>query len=111
RVLLAGRAGFAAGIVGPEPGGEPQWILGGAEMLVVPARAARRRRHHAHRLVVDALDLVGMAVLPRGDAVALGPSISVALALQADQHRRRSMRVRLGVAAVLVLADPKIERV
>src|SRR5579864_1451054 len=55
-VFLAGRAGLAAGIVRAEPGGEAERFLRGAEMLVVPARAARRRRHHADRLVVDALD-------------------------------------------------------
>ena len=80
-------------------------------MLVVPARAAGRRRHHADRLVVDALDLVGMAVLPGRQAVAFRPGVGVALALEADQHRRRGVRVRLGIAAVLVLADPEIERV
>src|SRR5262245_28319257 len=61
---LAGRAGLATGIVRAEPGGQPQRLLRGAEMLVEPARAARRRRHHADRLVVDALDLVGLAVIP-----------------------------------------------
>src|SRR5262245_27111001 len=46
---------LAPGIVRPEPGGEAQRLLRGAEMLVEPARAARRRRHQADRLVVDAL--------------------------------------------------------
>ena len=72
---------------------------------------ARRRRHHADRLVVDALDLALLAVLPRRDAQALRPRVGVALALEADQHRRRSVRVRLGIAAVLVLPDPQIEHV
>src|SRR5262252_5691745 len=63
-------------------------------------RAARCRRHHADGLVVDALDLVGMAVLPGRDAVAFGPGIGIALALEADQHRRRRVRMRLGIAAV-----------
>src|SRR5690348_2121188 len=39
-VLLAGRAGLAARIMRAEPGGEPQRLLRGAEMLVKPARAA-----------------------------------------------------------------------
>src|SRR5262245_31459972 len=108
-VLLARWSGLATGIVRSEPGGQPQRLLRRAEMLVVPARAARRRRHHADGLVVDALDLVGMAVLPGRDAVAFRPSIGVALALEADQHRRRGVRMRLGIAAVLVLADPEIE--
>src|SRR5262245_13434760 len=110
-VLLAGWSGLAARIVRSEPGSQPQRLLRRAEMLVVPARAARRRRHHADGLVVDALDLVGMAVLPGRDAVAFGPGIGIALALEADQHRRRRVRMRLGIAAVLVLADPEIERV
>ena len=80
-------------------------------MLVIPARAARRRRHHADRLVVDALDLARFAVLPRRHAVPLRPGVGVALALEADEHRGRGVRVRLGIAAVLVLADPEIERV
>src|SRR3984957_7861725 len=57
-VLLAGRAGLAAGIVRAEPGGEPQRLFRGAEVLVEPACAARRRGHHADRLVVDAFDLI-----------------------------------------------------
>src|SRR5262249_57905230 len=78
---------------------------------VIPARAGRPGRHHTHRLVVDAFDLVGVAVLPRGDAVSLRPGIGVALALEADEHGGRGVRVRLGIAAVLVLTDPEIERV
>src|SRR5579864_5045126 len=64
-VLLAGRAGLAAGIVRAEPGGEAERFLRRAEMLVIPARAARRRRHHADRLVIDAFDLGHLAVFPR----------------------------------------------
>src|SRR5262249_24210693 len=101
-VLLAGRARLAARIVRPEPGRQPQRILRRAEVLVVPARAAGGRRHHADGLVVDALDLVGMAVLPGSDAVSFRPGIGVALALQADQHGGRCMGVSLGIAAVLV---------
>src|SRR5262249_32959166 len=92
-VLLAGRAGLAAGVVRAEPGGQAQRLLRAAEMLVEPARAAGRGRDHADRLVVDALDLVLLAVLPRIDAAPLGPRIGVALALDADQHRGRSVRV------------------
>src|SRR5215472_13403368 len=110
-VLLARRTGFAPRIVRAEPGGEPQRLLGGAEVLVEPARAAGCRRHHADRLVVDPLDLVLLAVLPRRDAEAFRPSVSVALALDADQHRGRGVGMRLGVAAVLMLADPQIEGV
>src|SRR5262249_15902040 len=43
--------------------------------------------------------------------VSLRPRIGVALALQADQHGGRCMGVGLGIAAVLVLSDPEIERV
>src|SRR5580704_18196515 len=88
-VLLARRAGLAAGIVRAEPCGEAECFLRGAEMLVIPARAAWRRRYHTDRLVIDALDLVHLAVLPRRQAEALRPSIGVAPAFDADQHRRR----------------------
>src|SRR5580692_11545676 len=99
-VLLAGGAGLAAGIVRAEPGGEAERFLRGAEVLVIPARAAGRRRHHANRLVVDAFDLVHLAVFPRRQAEALGPGVGVALALDADQHRRRGVGVRFRVMAV-----------
>src|SRR5437016_11815297 len=39
-VLLAGGTWLAAGIVRSEPGSQPQWVLRGAEMLVIPACAA-----------------------------------------------------------------------
>src|SRR6266436_1774035 len=65
---LAGRTGLAARIVGAEPGSEPQGITGRAEMLVVPARAAGRRRDKTDRLVVDALDEVRFAIAPRRNA-------------------------------------------
>src|SRR5260370_688900 len=108
---LAGRTGLAARIVGAEPGGEPQRITGRAEMLVVPARATGRRRDEADRLVVDPLDEVRLAVLLRRNAGMFRPRVGVALALYADEHRRGGVGVGLGVAAVLVLADPQIERV
>src|SRR5262249_134693 len=37
-VLLTGWSGLAAGIVRPEPGGQPEALLGGIEVLVEPAR-------------------------------------------------------------------------
>src|ERR1700722_13292985 len=110
-VLLAGRAGLAAGIVRAEPGGEPQRFLRGAEMLVEPARAAGRCRHHADRLIVDTPDLVLLAVLPGVGAEPLGPCVGVAFALDADQHGRRGVRMRFRIAPILVLADPQVERV
>src|SRR3984893_328813 len=110
-VLLAGRAGLAPGIVRAEPGGQPQRILRGAKMLVIPARAARRRRHHPDRLVIDPLDLVGMPILPGGDAVSFRPGIGITLACQADQHSSRRVRMGLGIPPVLVLPDPEIEGV
>src|SRR5262245_2099484 len=108
---LARRSGLAAGIVRTEPGGEAQRLLRGAEMLVEPAGAAGRCRDHADRLVIDALDLGGLAVLPRRHAGALRPRIGVALALEADENGGRRVGVRLGIAAVLVLADPQIKHV
>src|SRR5258708_18636921 len=73
-VFLARRAGVAAGVVRAEPGGEAERVLGHAEVLVVPARAAGGRRPHADRLVVDALPLAGTPVLPPRHVHALGPS-------------------------------------
>src|SRR3974377_2246481 len=80
-------------------------------MLMIPARAARRRRHHADRLVVDALDEMRLAIAPWIDAGMFGPCVGVALASYADEHARGGMGMRLGVAAVLVLANPEIERI
>src|SRR5208282_562551 len=60
---------------------------------------------------VDALDLGGLAVLPRRQPELLRPSVSVALALDANEHRRGGVGMRLGIMAVLVLADPQIEGV
>src|SRR5580704_7562710 len=102
-VGFAGRAGLAAGIVRSEPRGEPQWLLRAAEVLVVPARPAGCRRDEADRLVVDALDEMALAVLPRIDAGMLRPRVGVALALDADEDGGRGVGVRLGVATVLVL--------
>src|SRR3954468_7816477 len=73
--LLAGRAGVAPRVVRAEPRGEAERVLGRGEVLVVPARASGRGAHHADRLVVDALHLVGVPVLPRRDAEALGPAV------------------------------------
>src|SRR5438552_12550679 len=110
-VLLAGRAGLATRIMRPEPGGQAQRLLRRPEVLVVPARAAGRSRHHANRLVVDAPDLVGLTVLPRSDAASFRPGIGVALSFETNQHRGRGVRVRLGVTAVLVLPDPEVKGV
>ena len=110
-MLLARRAGIAAGIVRAEPGGQAEIVLRDAEMLVVPAIAAGRRRDHADRLVIETADLIGISVLPRLLAAALRPAIGIALALEADQNRRRRMRMRLRIAAVLMLADPEVEAI
>src|SRR5215203_6665052 len=80
-------------------------------MLMEPARATWSRRHHPDRLIVDTLDQVGLAVLPWRDARVLGPGVGVALPPQTNQHRRGGVRVSLGIAAVLVLGDPEVERV
>src|SRR5262249_49934384 len=90
-MFLAGRSGLATRIVRSEPGGQSERLFRRSEMLMIPARAARRRRHHPNRLVIHALDLIGFTVLPRRDAEMLGPGIGVAFAFDADQHRRRSV--------------------
>src|SRR5215467_14969211 len=82
---LTRRPGLATRIVRAEPGGEPQGIARSAEMLVVPARAARRGRHHTHRLIVDPLHAVRLAIAPWRDAGMFGPGVGVALALYADE--------------------------
>src|SRR5581483_9877283 len=110
--LLAGNAGLAGAlIVGAVPGREAQRLGAGAEMLVEPVAAHRGGRDEADRLVIDALHLVGLARLPRVLTDRSRPGVAVALAGQADEHRRRGMRMRLGVAAGLMLADPGIEAI
>src|SRR5262249_49372239 len=83
-MLLAWRPGLAAGIVRAEPGGQPQRVFRCAEVLVIPARAPRRRRHHPDRLIVHALDPAGMALPPPRAPVARAPGIGIALAPEAD---------------------------
>ena len=67
--------------------------------------AARCGGDKADRLVIDPLHKMRLAVLPRIEAGMLGPSVRVALALDADEHGRRCVSMRLGVAAILMLAD------
>src|SRR5262249_51092564 len=78
---------------------------------MVPTRAAGCRGNEADRLVVDPLDEMRLTVPPRRDASMLRPRVGVALALDADEHGRRSVSVGLGVAAVLMLADPEVESI
>src|SRR5260370_26102663 len=92
---LAGRARLAARIVGAEPGGEAQGITGCAEMLVVPARAAGRRRDEADRLVGDALDEVRFSVAPRRDARMIGPRVGITLPLYSAELGPRGVGVGL----------------
>src|SRR6202035_2881701 len=100
--LLARAAGLAGAlIVGSVPGGDAKSLLAGAEMLMEPVSAHRRGRDHADRLVVLAQDLVGFAVLPGRGAERFRPRIGVALALDADEHRRGGMLVRLRIASGL----------
>src|SRR5262249_5857334 len=110
--LLAGTAGLARTlVVRAVPGRHAQALLADAEMLVEPVTGHGRRRPQADRLVVLPQHLVGPAVLPRRGAERLRPRVGVALALDAHEHRRRGVLVRLGVAAGLVLADPHVEAV
>ena len=53
-VLLAGRAGIAAGVVRAEPGGQAERLVTDGVVPVIPARAAGRCRDEAELLVVDA---------------------------------------------------------
>ena len=98
-------------VVGAEPRGEAQRILRYAEVLVEPVPRHRRGGDHAAIFVVLPLHLVGKAILPRRGAETGRPCVGVALALQADQDRRRGMGMRLGITPRLVLADPQVEAV
>src|SRR4051812_17105718 len=108
-VLLARRTGFTPRIIRAEPCHQAQRLFRDAEMMMLPPRAAGCRRDHADGLVIDALDLILVTILPRCYAQALGPSVGVALALDADEDGGRGVRMRFGIAPVLVLADPEIE--
>src|SRR3954468_1355408 len=80
-------------------------------MLMEPIACHGCCCHHADRFVVLTHDFVAMTVLPRSGAERFRPRIGIALALHADEDRGRGMLVRLGIAAVLMLADPEIEAV
>src|SRR5215470_2276907 len=110
-MFLARRSRLAAGIVRAEPCGEAERVLRCAEMLMKPACATGRRRHHADRLVIDAFDVVALAILPGREPQMLRPGVSVAFAFDADQHRRGRMCVRLRIVTVLVLPDPKVKSI
>src|SRR5262249_60254003 len=84
--------------------GDPRWC-----MQPVPGHGCRP--HRTDRLVILPQDLFSLAVLPGRGAERLRPGVGVALALDADEHGRRLMLVRLGIAAGLMLADPDIEAV
>src|SRR5262249_15919544 len=110
--LFTRTAGLASAcIVRAKPGREAKRVGRDAEMLVEPVAAHRRSRYHADRLIVLTEHLVGAAVLPGCHGERIRPGIGVALAFDADEHGRRSVLVRLGIAAALVLADPQIEAV
>src|SRR5690348_18326840 len=110
-MFLARRSRLAPGIVRAKPCGEAERVLRCAEMLVKPARAAGRGRHHANRLVIDTFDVIALAVLPRRQSQMLRPSVSVAFAFDEDQHRRRCMRVSVRIVTVLGLPVPKVDRI
>ena len=80
-------------------------------MRVEPVAAIRRRGDEADRLVILPVDIFRLAVLPRRHAVAARPGVGVALALEANEDRRRHVRVRLRIAPGLVLADEAVEHV
>jgi hypothetical protein len=85
-VLFPGWAGLAAGIVRAEPRGPRRSGSFEAPKCWWNQRApAGRAETRADRLIVDALDLVLMAVLPRSDAEPFRPGVGVALALDADE--------------------------
>src|SRR6185369_13884986 len=108
---IAGPPALAPRRVRSEPGGEAERLLARSEVRVKPVAAHRRRADEPDGLVVLPSHLVALAVLPRLLAEMRRPRVGVAFARQADEYRGRAVRVRLGVAAVLVLADPEIKTV
>src|SRR3984893_15470495 len=111
-VLLAGHARFVlAVIVGTVPADQPQRFLADPEMGVEPVAAVGRSGNETYGLVVLAIDLIGLAVLPRGHPDRAWPSVGIALALDAHEHGRRHVGVGLGITAGDVLPDKSVEHV
>src|SRR5207249_5188535 len=93
--LLAGAARLArALVVGSVPGGDAQPFLADTEMLMEPVAAHGRGGYEANGLVILAQHLVCLALPPGRGAEDFRPRISVALALDADEHRGRGVLVR-----------------
>src|SRR5258708_5870648 len=65
----------------------PQWILGGAKVLVEPVATAGRGGDQAAWHVLEHAHFVGLAILPRRRPRLDGPVVRIALAAQAHQHR------------------------
>src|SRR5215218_11462163 len=80
-------------------------------MRMVPLATIGRGGNESDRFVILPVDVLRLAILPWSHAVAARPSISVALALEADENGGRHVRVRLRVAPGLVLADEAVEHV
>src|SRR5262249_38719409 len=110
--LLAGTPGLTRTlIVRPVPSGDPQALLADAEMLMEPIAAHGRGRNKAYWLIILAQHLIGSVILPWRDPERVRPSVGIAFAFDADEHRGGSMLVRLRIAPGFVLSDPQIEPV
>src|SRR5262249_58609223 len=82
-------------VVGTIPADQTQRLFASAEMRMEPVAAIGRSGDEANRLVILPINLIALAVLPRRHPVRPRPSVGVALAFDADQHRRGQVRVGL----------------
>src|SRR5205807_7997817 len=88
-ILLAGHARFVlAVIVGTVPADQPQRFLADPEMGVEPIAAVRSSGNETYGVVVLSVDLIGLAVLPRGHPDRARPSVGIALAFDAHEDCR-----------------------
>src|SRR5258707_7711891 len=111
-ILLARNAGVVlAMIVGAVPADQAQRIAADAEVSMEPVAPVRRRGDEAYVLIVLAENFLFLAVAPRRHADRSRPTVGVALAFDANQHRRRIVCVGLGVAAGHMFADESVEHV
>src|SRR5207247_2423146 len=86
-------------------------LLTGAEVSMEPVAAHGHRTDHADGFIILPLNQFGLAGFPRPCSQGAGPGVSIAFALEADEHGGRTVGVSFRVAAVFVLSDPKIKAI
>src|SRR5436309_2704087 len=109
--FFSGSAAFTSRSIGAEPGRESERLLAGAEVSMEPVAAHGCRADHTDGLIVLPLNQFGLAGFPRPCSQGAGPGVSIAFALEADEHGGRTVGVSFRVAAVFVLSDPKIKAI